>query len=210
VLFGPLVLVPQVLGGHGAAGAGGALRAGLILSALPVGFGVAALGAEAVLPRSWGNGQRGVAGALACAAALAALIAMPLSTAGLAPLLAVAGLGLGTFVPANNTVIMGASPGASAGVLGGLVNMARGIGTALGISAVTLALHLSGPAPGGSHGPDPRPALAMLAVIAVAAALTALAGRGVGWGSAQKRQSTPPAPAGGGRGQEGEPPGAFG
>jgi MFS family permease/DNA-binding MarR family transcriptional regulator len=177
VLFGPLVLVPQVLGGQGAAGTDGAVRAGLILSALPVGFGVAALGAEAVLPKSWGNWQRGAVGGLTCAAALAGLIAMPGSTAALAVLLGVAGLGLGAFVPANNTVIMGASPGASAGVLGGLVNMARGIGTALGICAVTLALHLSAPAAGGSGGLDARPALAMLAVIAVAAALTALAGR---------------------------------
>jgi MFS family permease len=183
VLFGPLVLVPQVLDGPGAGGAagpGGALRAGLILSALPVGFGVAALGADAMLPKSWGNWQRAVAGGLTCAVALAVLIAVPTSIAGLALLLGMAGLGLGAFVPANNTVIMGASPGASAGVLGGLVNMARGIGTALGICAVTLALHLSTPAPGGSGGPDPRPALAMLAVIAVGAALTALAGRHAG------------------------------
>jgi MFS family permease len=197
VLFGPLVLIPQVLGG------GGALRAGLILSALPVGFGLAALGAEAVLPKAWGNWQRGVAGGLVSAAALALLIVLPLSSGALAPLLAVAGLGLGAFVPANNTVIMAASPGASAGVLGGLVNMARGIGTALGISMVTLALHLSGPPrtgkPGVSGGPDPRPALAMLAVTAVAAAFTALAGRRKR-ALAQQRS---------GWAREGEQPGAF-
>jgi MFS family permease len=197
VLFGPLVLIPQVLGG-----AGGAVLAGLILSALPVGFGLAALGGEAMLPRGWGNWQRGVAGGLASAAALTALVFVPLSAAGLACLLALAGLGLGVFVPANNTVIMGASPGASAGVLGGLVNMARGIGTALGISAVTLALHLSGPAPGAGRpgGPDPRPALAMLAVTAVGAALTALAGR-------RRRALAQPHDGGA---QEGERPGAFG
>jgi MFS family permease len=203
VLFGPLVLVPQMLGGPGGAGGADVVRAGLILSALPVGFGVAALGAEAVLPKSWGNWQRGAVGGLACAAALAALTAAPTSTPALAVLLGLAGLGLGAFVPANNTVIMGASPGASAGVLGGLVNMARGIGTALGICAVTLALHLSAPAPGGSGGPEPRPALAMLAVTAVAAALTALAGR----------RRTAPSRTGGPKGdreQEGEQPSAFG
>jgi MFS family permease len=194
VLFGPLVLVPQVLGG------GSELRAGLILSALPVGFGLAALAGEAVLPKSWGNRQRGIAGGLACAAAMLALIVVPLSAVDLAGLLAVAGLGLGTFVPANNTVIMGASPGATAGVLGGLVNMARGIGTALGISVVTLALHLAprvSIVPGRPAGPDPRPALAMLALTALAAAFTALAGRAG-------------TPAGPGAGAGEERPGAFG
>ena len=193
VLFGPLVLIPQVL-----TGVGGEARAGLILSALPVGFGLAALAAESVLPVSWGNWQRGAAGALGCAVALTLLIFLPFGTAVLAVLLAAAGLGLGVFVPANNTVIMGVSGQSSAGVLGGLVNMARGIGTALGISAVTLALHLSGTA-----APDPRPALAMLAVVAVAAALSALAGR----------RTAGARPAGnrlGGRAQEGEQPSAFG
>lgn len=109
-----------------------------------------------------------------------------------------AGLGLGVFVPANNTVIMAAAPGTAAGVLGGLVNMARGIGTALGISAVTLALHLGGPAGGRPGMPDSRLALAMLAVTAAAAALTALAGRGSPGGDAA------------GPGREGENPGAFG
>jgi MFS family permease len=196
VLFGPLVLVPQILAG----GPGSELRAGLILSALPVGFGLAALGGEAVLPKSWGNRQRGITGGLACAAAMLTLIVVPLTALDLAGLLAVAGLGLGTFVPANNTVIMGASPGATAGVLGGLVNMARGVGTALGISVVTLALHLAPRAsivPGRPAGPDPRLALAMLALTAAAAAFTALAGRAR-------------TPAGPGTGAGEEQPGAFG
>jgi MFS family permease len=207
VLFGPLVLVPQVL-----SGAGGEARAGLILSALPLGFGLAALGAESVLPVSWGNWQRGVAGALACAAALVLLIFLPFSTGSLAVMLAVAGLGLGVFVPANNSVIMSVSAHGSAGVLGGLVNMARGIGTALGISAITLALHLSGPVPGhqGPAGLDPRPALAMLAVIAVAAAFTALAGRGTAGAWPEGGPTKGAGEAGGAPAQEGERPGAFG
>ena len=139
-------------------------------------------------------------GGLACAAAMLALIVVPLSALDLTGLLAVAGLGLGTFVPANNTVIMAASPGATAGVLGGLVNMARGVGTALGISVVTLALHLAprvSIVPGRPAGPDPRPALAMLALTALAAAFTALAGRA----------GTPTGP---GTGAGEERPGAFG
>jgi hypothetical protein len=54
VLFGPLVLVPQLLAGHGSV-----VHTGLILSALPAGFGVAALSAEAVLPRGLRNRTRG-------------------------------------------------------------------------------------------------------------------------------------------------------
>lgn len=54
VLFGPLVLVPQVLGTRPGSEAG----VGLLLSALPAGFGVAALTADSVLPRHVGNRQR--------------------------------------------------------------------------------------------------------------------------------------------------------
>jgi len=53
-----------------------------------------------------------------------------------------AGLGLGIFVPANNTIIMRSTAGSSASLLGGLINMARGIGTAFGICLMALALEL--------------------------------------------------------------------
>jgi MFS family permease len=163
-LFGPLVLLPQVL-------AGGALRAGLVLSALPAGFGVAALGGEALLPARLGNRQRGVAGAITCAFALVMLIFMPMSPGWVVPMLAVAGLGLGVFVPANNAVIMRTAGPGSASVLGGLVNMARGIGTTLGIALMTVCLHLAGPGPAGP--PGATAALAVLAAAAAAAALIA-------------------------------------
>jgi len=165
-LFGPLVLIPAMLAGHGA------LRAGLVLSALPAGFGLAAIGGEAVFPPGLSNRVRGGLGAAVCALALAALIAVPHTVAGIAACLAVAGLGLGTFVPANNAVLMRSAPARSAAVLGGLVNVARGIGTTLGIALVTLALHLSaGPAGGPS---DPAAALAGLAAAAALAAVVAL------------------------------------
>jgi MFS family permease len=163
-LFGPLVLLPQVL-------AGGALRVGLVLSALPAGFGVAALGGEALLPAWLGNRQRGVAGAITCAFALVMLIFMPMSPGWVVPMLAVAGLGLGIFVPANNAVIMRTAGPGSASVLGGLVNMARGIGTTLGIALMTVCLHLAGSGRAGP--PDATAALAVLAAAAAAAALIA-------------------------------------
>jgi MFS family permease len=136
VLFGPLVLVPDVLGFHQSA------RAGLILTALPLGFAGAALGANAVLPPSWTDRRRALLGSAIALAALLGLIPMPFTPAGQMPLLALLGLGLGTFTPANNTIVMGAIPARAAGTGGGLVNMTRGLGTALGVALVTLTLYL--------------------------------------------------------------------
>jgi MFS family permease len=136
VLFGPLVLVPDVLGSHQSA------RAGLILTALPLGFASAALGANAVLPASWTDRRRALLGSAVALLALLALIPMPFTPVGQMPLLALLGLGLGTFTPANNTIVMGAIPARAAGTGGGLVNMTRGLGTALGVALVTLTLYL--------------------------------------------------------------------
>lgn len=162
VLFGPLVLVPQILGGHGSA-----LRAGLILSALPVGFGVAALTAERVLPSSWPNRTRGAFGAAISVAALVLLIFFSSSLLAIILLLGLTGIGLGAFVPANNAVIMRSGTSGTAAVLGGLVNMARGIGTTFGIALVTLTLHLTSKGSGGL-------AFGLLAVGAACAVVVAL------------------------------------
>jgi MFS family permease len=195
-LFGPLVLVPQVMAGHGSE-----LRTGLLLSALPAGFGVAALSAEAVLPTWLTNRQRGFAGAATCAFALVMLMFMPETASGLMPFLALAGLGLGLFVPANNAVIMRSSSAGSAAVLGGLVNMARGIGTTFGIALVTIALHLARVQPDGR--PDPAAAFLVLAMTAAAAAVIALLVRPLAAGPG-------PAPAGGPPPAELGHSGAFG
>ncbi len=170
VLFGPLVLVPVVLTASGSS----ELAAGLVLTALPAGFAVAATGADRVLPRGLSDRGRCVLGAAVLTAATAAMLAAPLTRGVLAVLLAVVGLGLGTFTPANNTMVMSAIPRGAAGTGGGLVNMARGLGTALGVALVTLALHLGerfGSAAPGSTAPA-RWALAVL-VAAAAAALAA-------------------------------------
>ncbi len=171
-LFGPLVLVPQLLAGHASA-----LRTGAILSALPAGFGVAALSSEAIFPKGTTNRVRGCAGAALCAAALVMLTLMATNLVGIAVLLALAGVGLGIFVPANNAVIMRSGQAKSAAILGGLVNMARGIGTTFGIALVTLALHLAGP----GHA-DGAPAFGVLAAAAGCAALIAVAIRPLGGG----------------------------
>jgi hypothetical protein len=51
-------------------------------------------------------------------------------------------VGLGIYTPANNAEIMAAIPAGSAATAGGMVNMTRGIGTALGVAVVTLGLHV--------------------------------------------------------------------
>ncbi|MCQ4083595.1 MFS transporter [Streptomyces sp. RB6PN25] len=139
VLFGPLVLVPIALtaGGHSE------LTAGLVLTALPAGFALAATSADRVLPSFLADRGRCLAGAAVCTGTLCAILAVPLTPVWLTVLLAVLGLGLGIFTPANNALIMGAIPVSSSGTGGGLVNMARGLGTALGVALVTLALHVA-------------------------------------------------------------------
>jgi MFS family permease len=135
VLFGPLVLVPVVLAHHGP------LAAGLVLTALPAGFAVAAILADRVLPARWTDRFRCTVGAVLSAVGLALLV--PFGTAWLVAGLGVLGVGLGVFTPANNSMIMTSIPARAAGTGGGLVNLTRALGTALGVALVTLALHLS-------------------------------------------------------------------
>lgn len=168
LLFGPLVLVPVLLTARG----GSVVTAGLVTTALPVGFGLAAILGGRVVPRSWSDRRRCVAGALGCAVALAALVVVAPSPPALFGALGVVGLGLGLFTPANNTLVLAAVPAQRRGVGGGLVNMARGLGTSLGVAAVALTLHLAG-------GDGPRLAFAMLAAVGIAVAVLAhLAGSG--------------------------------
>lgn len=161
--FMGLVLVPAALTAEGAS----ELVAGLVLTALPAGFALAATCAERVLPAGLSDRARCVLGALVCLAALAVTAVLPLTPFPLVPLLALLGLGLGVYTPANNATVMAALPTRSAGTGGGLINMARGLGTALGIALVTLTLHLAG-------GAGPRWAVVALlpfAGLALAAAL---------------------------------------
>lgn len=166
-LFGPLVLLPQVAAGAGHAAA----RAGLMLAALPAGFGLAAIGAERLLPAAWPNRRRCAAGGALAMAGLAGL-AIPAQPGVLtAALLGLIGAGLGVYIPANNAQIMLAARAGDASALGGMVNVTRGLGTALGVALVTLALHTGA---GIDAGLGPVLALAVLAAAALAATLAGL------------------------------------
>ncbi|MFI5610887.1 MFS transporter [Amycolatopsis sp. NPDC051903] len=159
VLFGPLALLPQVLGAHGATGA--------VLTCLPAGFAGSAIAADRVLPASLGSRTRIGAGAVLAAAGCVVLVLVSGPWEVGVSLFAV-GLGLGVFIPANNSAVMGAIPTRMSATGGGLVNMARGLGTALGVALVTLCLHA-----GGTGGQ--ALALGVLAGAAVLAAVTGLA-----------------------------------
>ena len=106
--------------------------------------------------------------------------------------LALLGAGLGAYIPANNTQIMAAVPARDAATAGGMVNMTRGLGTALGVAVVTLGLHA-----GARLGHADAGRLAIAALTAAALAAT--------W--AGTRPAAPPAPRGRHAGQEvtGEP-----
>jgi hypothetical protein len=113
---------------------------------------------------------------------MGASVVVPVTQATVVPQLALAGLGLGIFVPANNTVIMRGAADSSASLVGGLVSMARGIGTTFGISLMALAWHLGSQSyqagnPGYSGSEQARPAFAVLAFVAATAATIALASR---------------------------------
>ena len=128
VLFGPLVLVPVIMAARGSS----ALSSGLVLTTLPVGF---AIGASFLKLRA------GVGLGLAVAA-LAGMLVLPFEPAVLVPLLGVLGLGLGTYAPANNAQVMAAVPQKESGVVSGLLNTARSLGTSGGVYVVTSAIAL--------------------------------------------------------------------
>ncbi|HEY6279290.1 MAG TPA: MFS transporter [Streptosporangiaceae bacterium] len=177
VLFGPLVLIPQVLSAQGR----GALLAGLLLAALPAGFGLAAVAAERMLPAAWPNQRRCAAGGMLATCSLLALaIGGPAAVTVVS--LALLGAGLGIYIPANNTQIMAAAPADGAATAGGMVNMTRGLGTALGVAVVTLCLHAG--APLGAAGAA-RLAIGALAAAALAATWAGSRPAGVAGGPAR-------------------------
>ncbi|HVU76622.1 MAG TPA: DHA2 family efflux MFS transporter permease subunit [Gaiellaceae bacterium] len=54
------------------------------------------------------------------------------------------GIGLGAFTPPNNAAIMAAAPRSQAGAAGGILNLTRGLGTALGLALTGLVFGLDG------------------------------------------------------------------
>lgn len=140
VLFGPLVLVPLGLEARGVS----TLEAGLVVTALPAGFAAAATVGGGLLPRRWTDRMRALTGAALAAAGLALAVAASLGLPWLAVWLAVLGAGLGVLSPSNNAAIMRSVPADTSASAGGVLNMTRSLGTAIGVSVVTLSLHAGG------------------------------------------------------------------
>ncbi|MFF7989686.1 MFS transporter [Kitasatospora xanthocidica] len=167
LLFCPLVLGPVLLTDAGVSTAG----AGLLVTLLPAAFALAATVGGGLLPRGWSDVTRCRFGAAVASGGLLLFALLPASTASAAPLL-VAGYGLGLLLPANNALVMRAIPAECSAVGGGMVNMARSLGTALGMALSVLGVHLAGAASGG------RTVLLVLAAVAAAAALLTRPARG--------------------------------
>ncbi|MFJ2190225.1 MFS transporter [Kitasatospora sp. NPDC087861] len=159
LLFCPLVLGPVLLTDAGVPMA----RAGLLITLLPAAFALAATVGGALLPRGWSDVARCRAGAVLAGAGLLLFALVPVSGPAVAAPLLLAGYGLGLLLPANNALVMRAIPAQCSAVGGGMVNMARSLGTALGTALPVLGVHLAGAASGG------RTVLLALAAVAVAA-----------------------------------------
>ncbi len=166
LLFCPLVLGPVLLAEAGLS----TTRSGLVITVLPAAFAVAATAGGALLPRGWSDLARCRIGAALAGAGMLGCALLPVPGPP-GPLLAgpllVAGGGLGLLLPANNALVMRAIPAECSAVGGGMVNMARSLGTALGTALPVLGVHLAGPVPGG------RAVLLALAAVAGLAVLLA-------------------------------------
>lgn len=139
ILFGVLFVVPYFLEGTGQAGPA---SVGLVLTALPVALGVTAPFAGVVADRV-GARTPTVAGMVVAALGLGVLAVVHGSPAVVAAGLAVVGAGLGAFTPSNNAAIMAAAPHHQAGLASGVLNMTRGMGTALGVAVAGLVFTVS-------------------------------------------------------------------
>ncbi|MHB1738444.1 MAG: MFS transporter [Actinomycetes bacterium] len=164
-LFGMLVVAPFLLDARGIHVA----IAGIILTALPRGIGIAAAAAGALSGKFSGR-LLTVTGMLIAAVGLVAAGLSGSVTALLAGALLIMGLGIGVFNPSNNAGIMTSAPSSSAGLASGLLNMTRGLGTALGVAVGALTYHLGGT---GASAPEHGFLIAsvVLAIIAAGAAL---------------------------------------
>lgn len=142
VLFGSLFLMPfyleRILGQTAA-------QTGLLLTPIPIALGVLAPIAGTLADRI-GPVTPTVAGMASAALALAALALLPgVSLPATLGLLGLLGIGFGLFTPPNNAAVMGSAPAHRLGVAGGILNMARSIGTSLGVASTgaVVAVRLS-------------------------------------------------------------------
>ena len=172
VMFGVLLLVPFYF--ERALGLGTA-RSGLQLMAFPLAFGVVAPFAGRIADRV-GARPLCVSGMALVAGALVLLGAVRPSTVGFLVLLACVGVGMGLFTSPNNASIMGAAPEQHAGMASGVLNMTRGLGTALGLAVTGTIFTVAGGDIANSGGAAVDAAHAFLVTAYVLAGVAAAAG----------------------------------
>jgi EmrB/QacA subfamily drug resistance transporter len=138
VMFGSLFVVPFYL----ERGLGQSVgRAGIELTVMPIALGLTAPFAGRMAERL-GARPLTVTGMLLAAASMGLLATVNGSSSGVMAELALLGAGLGMFTPPNNAAIMGSAASAQAGVASGVLNMTRGMGTAMGLAVTSLVFGL--------------------------------------------------------------------
>ncbi len=111
-------------------------QAGLALTCLPAALGLTAPLAGGLADR-FGARRVTTAGMLLATGGLLAITAEPPLPV-LLGAYALVGVGMALFTPANNAAIMSSAPRTKSGAAAGILNMTRGMGTALGVAAGTL------------------------------------------------------------------------
>jgi MFS family permease len=132
VMFGVLYAVPYHLAATGTSPA----LAGLQLAVLPLALGTVAPFAGRACERYGAPALIG--GALLLTGLGLLALALHHTGAGLPVALALTGAGLGAFMPVNNAAVMRAGPRSQAGLLSGILNTTRTLGTALGVALAGL------------------------------------------------------------------------
>lgn len=122
-----------------------AAQAGLLISILPAALAALAPVAGAAADR---HGWIPAAGLATAALGFGCATLLPGRLAGPVLLLALVGAGLGLFLPANNATVAGRGRPDQAGLVSGVLNMTRGIGTALGVAVAGASYSVAHPVVG--------------------------------------------------------------
>jgi EmrB/QacA subfamily drug resistance transporter len=169
VLFGVLLAAPFFL----EQGLGlGVAASGATLAAMPLAMVLTAAVTGRLCERV-ATRHLAVSGMAWCAAVLVVVAMAHAGTATLVVELAALGIGIGLFTPSNNTSVMRAAPRARAGAASGLLNMGRGLGTAVGLAVTSLVLELAGPTTAAAHARAFGVTALVLAVVAAIGAFAA-------------------------------------
>lgn len=140
VLFGVLLIVPFYLEhGHGL----GSGLAGATLMAMPLALGIVAPLAGRLADKR-GARLPTTVGMLLMASSLVVMGMTRPAPGVLALDLFVLGAGLGLCISPNNAAIMGSAPVQRSGAVSGVINMTRGLGTALGLALTGLVFTRAG------------------------------------------------------------------